>query len=66
MAGSASYSSRSTAKTKLTGKKGRRYYTKSQLSNGLNQPTQGSRVGSNQVFNYPGKNPDKENNSSAQ
>lgn len=64
--GSNSYSSRATAKTKLSGKKDSEYYTENELSNGLNQSTQGSRIGSNQVFNYPGVKTDKNNSSSSQ
>lgn len=60
-----SYSSKSTAETKLTGKAGSKYYTKDQLSDGPNQPTQGSRIGSNQVFDYPGAKSDQTNGQGA-
>ena len=55
ISGSSSYSSRNNNQAKLTGKKGEKYYTKEELQHGQNQATQGSRIGSNQVFNYPGE-----------
>lgn len=55
ISGSSSYSSRSSSTTTLTGKKDEQYYTNNQLSTGPNQATQGSKIGSNQIFNYPGE-----------
>lgn len=45
---------------KVTGTKGTAYYTEDQKATGPNQSIQGSKMGSNQVFDYPGnaKKPD--------
>ncbi|MBY0380224.1 MAG: hypothetical protein K2P99_07490 [Burkholderiales bacterium] len=55
ISGSSSYSSRDKHHAKLTGKKGKKYYTKEELQYGQNKSTQGSKIGSNQLFNYPGE-----------
>lgn len=45
---------------KVTGTKGTAYYTEDQKAKGPNKSIQGSKMGSNQVFDYPGtiKKPD--------
>ena len=51
--GSKAYSTQTFGLPKVSGQKGKEYYTRDQLSDGPNQSTDGSKIGSNQVFGYP-------------